>query len=190
MEKTAGDPRIERTRRVVLDATAALIGEIGFGRTSIEAIAERSGVARSTIYRHWPDRPDLLMEAVGHKIVALPPMETGTLRLDLVALLAEVAERLRSPETGPVLISLIAEARRDPQMAAVFAKFTAARFERIRSILDEGVARGDLLDDVDLEQATEDLVAPLFFRALFRMTPIDRDYVERRVDRWLEIYRP
>ena len=183
------DPRIERTRNVVLDATAALIGEVGFGRTTIEAVAERSGVARSTIYRHWPDRTDLLGEAVDCKIAHVPFDQTGDLRKDLLSMLTELSARLGSDKVGPLLLSLIAEAGRDPKMAAMQERFTAARFARIRSILQAAAARGDLPESVDVEQMGEDLVSPIFFRALIRRATIDQEWLQNHVDRLLVDYR-
>ena len=182
------DPRIERTRNVVLDAAAALIGEVGFGRTTIEAIAERSGVARSTIYRHWPDRPELFSDAIDCKIAQVSFSQTGDMRDDLLTMLGELAGRLGAAG-GPMMMSLIAEARRDPQMAEMHERFTTARFARIQSILEAAVDRGDLPRGVDLTQMTEDLVAPLFFRAFIRPSPLDREWVEQHVDRWIETHR-
>jgi AcrR family transcriptional regulator len=182
------DPRIERTRNVVLDATAALIGEIGFGRTTIEAVAERSGVARSTIYRHWPDRTDLLGEAVDCKIAHVPFDQTGNLRNDLLSMITELAARLGSDNVGPLLLSLIAEAGRDPKMAAMQDRFTTARFDRTRAILEAAAARGDLPEDIDVEQMAEDLVSPIFFRGLIRRIPLDRKWLENHVDRLLNRY--
>ena len=183
------DPRIERTRNVVLDATAALIGEVGFGRTTIEAVAERSGVARSTIYRHWPDRTDLLGEAIDCKIAHVPFPQTGDLREDLVTLLLELTARLGSPTAGPMLMSLIAEARRDPKMDALQERFTTARFGRLRSILTAAADRGDLPAGVDVDQLSEDIIAPVFFRAFIRRSPLDQEWVEQHIDRLLSAYR-
>lgn len=183
------DPRIERTRTVVLDATATLIGEIGFGRTSIEAIAERSGVARSTIYRHWSDRPELLMDAVACKIAKVSLADSGQLRPDLLALIGEVAEHLNSPDEAPMMISLIAEARRDPKMAAVYERFTGVRFGHIQSILVSAVDRGELASNLDVEQLAEALMAPLFFRAFIRVATLDHGWVEDHVDRLIDPHR-
>ena len=183
------DPRIERTHSVVLDATAALIGEVGFGRTTIEAVAERSGVARSTIYRHWPDRTDLLVEAVDSRIAHVPFPETGNLRDDLLTMLTELAARLGSDKSGPLLLSLIAEAGRDPKMAKLQARFTTARFGRIRAIIEAAAARGDLPEDVDVEQMGEDLVAAVFFRGLIRRSILDRKWLENHVDRLLAAHQ-
>ncbi|MCP3997749.1 MAG: TetR/AcrR family transcriptional regulator [bacterium] len=182
------DPRIERTRNVVLNATAALLGEVGFGRTTIEAVAERSGVARSTIYRHWPDRTDLLGEAVDCKIAKVPFDQTGNLKNDLLSMTTELAARLGSEEGGPLLLSLIAEAGRDPKMAVMKDRFTTARFGRIRTILQAAAARGDLPGNVDVEQMGEDLVSPIFFRGLIRLSPLDREWLENHVDRLLVNY--
>lgn len=182
------DPRIERTRNVVLEAAAELLGEVGFGRTTIEAIAERSGVARSTIYRHWPDRTDLLAEAVDCKIAHIPFSQTGDLRGDLHTMLGELAAHLGSETVGSLLLSLIAEAGRDPQMAAMQERFTTARFGRIRSILDDAVKRGDLAANADVDQMAEDLLAPLFFRALIRRSIVDPEWIELHVHRWIRAY--
>ena len=182
------DPRIERTRNVVLDATAALIGEVGFGRATIEAVAERSGVARSTIYRHWPDRTDLLAEAVDCKIAHVPYDQTGNLRNDLLSMITELSARLGPDNVGPMLLSLIAEAGRDPKMAEMQERFTTTRFGRIRSILEAAAARGDLPEDVDVDRMAEDLVSPIFFRALIRRSPVDREWLEQHVDRLLATY--
>ncbi|NND84469.1 MAG: helix-turn-helix transcriptional regulator, partial [Acidimicrobiia bacterium] len=71
------DPRIERTKDVVLRAAFAVIGEVGFGGATIDAIAQKSGVARSTIYRHWPDRADLLIESMSRMVGSVESVATG-----------------------------------------------------------------------------------------------------------------
>lgn len=172
----------------MLDAAADLIGEVGFGRTSIEAIAERSGVARSTIYRHWSDRPELLIDAIDCKIAPVQMPQTGDLRNDLVTIVGELAERMGS-EGGPMMVSLMAEARRDEKFAVLFDRFVGARFGRIKSIVESAVDRGDLPADVDSAQMVEDLVAPVFFRAFSRRGPLDEEFIKRHINRWVDAYR-
>ena len=70
---------------MILDAAAEVISDVGFGRASIEAISKRSGVARSTIYRDWPKREDLLLESVGERIGPMKIADTGHFRADLIA---------------------------------------------------------------------------------------------------------
>ncbi len=100
----------------------------------------------------------------------------------------ELAARLGSEEGGPLLLSLIAEAGRDPKMAVMKDRFTTARFGRIRTILQAAAARGDLPGNVDVEQMGEDLVSPIFFRGLIRLSPLDREWLENHVDRLLVNY--
>ena len=118
------DPRIERTRRVVLEAAAELIAECGFGRASIEAISERSGVARSTIYRHWPDRLELLIESVGQHVDSIETPDTGDLRTDLLQTFSRVASMLADEATKSVIASFIAESTRDSELRTLKQKFT------------------------------------------------------------------
>lgn len=183
------DPRIERTKRVVLEATADVIGEVGFGRATIESIAERSGVARSTIYRHWPERADLLLEAVSRR-VALPEMtSSGDLRTDLLALTSAVAALMTEEDTRWVAGSFIIEAGRDSELAAVHRRFVGGRQEFMASIIRSAIEQGELPPDTDVRSFTEDLAAPIFFRSLVLHETIDPAWLESHVDRWIEHYR-
>ena len=91
---TRVDPRIEQTRRIVLGAAVEVIAERGFGGATIDSIAQRCGVARSTIYRHWPDRMELLLEAVNARVGPVETFATGDLREDLVSLILRLGDLL------------------------------------------------------------------------------------------------
>jgi len=183
------DPRIERTRRVVLDAAAELVGECGFGRASIEAISERSGVARSTIYRHWPERSDLLVEAVGKRVGPVTAVDSGDLRTDLLQVFSHLGNLLSSEPTKSVAASFIAEAIRDPELAALHAKFTEKRRATSITLIERAISRGDLPKTTDSSAMADDLAAPVFFRALILHQPIETTWIESHVDRWIEIYQ-
>ncbi len=183
------DPRIERTRRVVLDAAAELVGECGFGRASIEAISERSGVARSTIYRHWPERSELLVEAVGKRVGPVAAIDSGDLRTDLLEVFSQLGNLLSSEPTRSVAASFIAEAMRDPELAALHAKFTERRRAASTTLIEKAISRGDLPKTTDPAAMADDLAAPVFFRALILHQPIDKTWIESHVDRWIEIYQ-
>ena len=183
------DPRIERTRRVVLDAAAELVGECGFGRASIEAISERSGVARSTIYRHWPERSELLVEAVGKRVGPVAAVDSGDLRTDLLQVFSHLGNLLSSEPTKCVAASFIAEAMRDPELAALHAKFTERRRAVSTTLIERAISRGDLPKTTDPAAMADDLAAPVFFRALILHQPIDQTWIESHVDRWIEIYQ-
>ncbi len=183
------DPRIERTRRVVLDAAAELVGECGFGRASIEAISERSGVARSTIYRHWPERSELLVEAVGKRVGPTAAVDSGDLRTDLLQIFSHLGNLLSSEPTRCVAASFIAEAMRDPELAALHAKFTERRRAISTTLIEKAISRGDLPKTTDPAAMADDLAAPVFFRALILHQPIETTWIESHVDRWIEIYQ-
>jgi AcrR family transcriptional regulator len=183
-----GDPRIERTRRVVLKAAAELIGECGFGSTSIEAISERCGVARSTIYRHWPDRSELLVESVRQRMGLPHAAPTGDIRADLVAIYRHLGALLCDPDTGPLAAHFVAESTSDPEIAALHVKLTESRRAETSGLIQEAVDRGDLSSETDAQQMADDLAAGIFYRALIRHEQIDEEWVERHVDRWISTY--
>ena len=173
----------------MLSAASDLVGELGYGRVTVEAIAERSGVARSTIYRHWRQLPELLAAALAASIEDDKPPDTGELRADLVLLVGELAKLLSSPRFSQTAMALIGESQRDPAVAAIHAEFLRGRQQRTGAAIARGIKRGELPDAVDPAAMTVDLAAPVFFRALVQHLPIDSTFVEQHVDRWLEIHR-
>ena len=185
MTSTRVDPRIERTRTVVLDAAVQVIADQGFAGATIDAIARRCGVARSTIYRHWPDRVDLLLDAFSSRIGTVDALIAGDLRRDLVAISLRLADLLTSEPIGSVVASLILEARHDPQLEELRQRFVTVRQEAVTHILAAAIEEGRLPPLEDPTSLAADLAAPIFFRALVLRAPIDRPWVEARVDRWL-----
>jgi len=179
------DPRVARTTTKVLAAVLELIGEVGFGRVSIEAIASRAGVARSTLYRNWGDLPTLLGEALrtGFGTAVVP--DTGDLRSDLLAGLRTAAGLLEDHDLRGMVLAMLAEALRDPEVGRVHREHEAQRRERLRGVLVRGRRRGELPDDVDLDVLIDDLVAPVFHRALLLGQDIDDTFLVWHLDRTL-----
>jgi len=188
MIETNMDPRIERTREVVLRAAVELVGEQGFSGASIEAIAKRSGVARSTIYRHWPQRMDLLLEAVGVAVGHIDALVVGDLRSDLIAIGTHLAEMLTSEPVGSASASLILESRRDPAIDELRKRFVEQRKHAAAQIIAEAMKRGELALSTDPESMVNDIAAPIFFRALVLRVNLDREWIEDHIDRWLHQY--
>lgn len=183
--RAESDPRIERTRRVVFDAACELVSDRGIGRVTVEGIAERCGVARSTIYRHWATLEELLVDALRDRVHADESPDTGFLRGDLYATLGQLAGALESPALGPIIASLIAESARDPDLEAVCSTFTTERRKRVEKLLVRGRERGELPPDTDTNQMAMDLGAAVFFRSLILRQPVGSVFVEATVDRWL-----
>jgi AcrR family transcriptional regulator len=185
----ATDPRIERTRRVVLDATVEVIAESGFRGATIDAIATRSGVARSTIYRNWRGRTELLLEAVRARFGPLRDTTVGEVRRDLLSLASRLADLLTHEPMASVAASLILESRRDPTLAELHRRFAEGRMQEISETVEEAQARGELSLATDGVTIATDLGGPIFLRALVLRAPIDTAWLERHVDAVLAHYR-
>lgn len=180
-ETAACDPRIVRSRAAVLDATGELLCEEGFPGVSIEAVAARSGVAKTTIYRHWPTRADLLVAAFRHMSCDAPQADTGDVRDDLVLLISGLAEQLRSERWATALPSLAAEALHDPGFAELHSAFVAERRQKVLDVIRRGVERGQLPPDTDAGLLGTMVAGPVFFRALVTLEPLDEPGLAERI---------
>ncbi|MFN8123229.1 MAG: TetR/AcrR family transcriptional regulator [Thermoleophilia bacterium] len=177
----ACDPRVARSRSAVLDATGQLLCEEGFPGVTIEAVAARSGVAKTTIYRHWPTRAELLAAAFHHMSCDMPRADTGDVRDDLVALISGLAEQLRTERWAGALPSLAAEALHDPAFAELHSAFVAERRQKVLDVIRRGVERGQLPADTDAGLLGTMVAGPLFFRALVTLEPLDEPGLAERI---------
>lgn len=172
------DPRIARSRAAVIEATLDLLGEVGYGGTSIDAISRRSGVARTTIYRHWPSLAEIVHEAATSTTAVQSVPDTGNARTDLRAHLGVLAAKLNHGPWGRMLPVLVDAAARSPEMLALQRSSTAERRTAAMAIVHRGVAAGQIRDDVDLDLVGEMLVGPLFTRHLVTHRPIDDEFLD------------
>ena len=176
------DPRVLRSKAAILEACSDLIAEEGFGVT-IEAVAARSGTARTTIYRHWPSREALLIDAFGTCVplpVAAAP--TGSLRDDLVAVLGGLAGRLGESGWCATLCSLLDASSRDPELARLRTQTLAERRRPLTDALERGIAAGELPATLDVQRAVAVLAGPIFYRAMIAREPVDAGFVAGLVD--------
>jgi TetR/AcrR family transcriptional regulator, regulator of autoinduction and epiphytic fitness len=184
METTTGpcDPRIERTRRLVLEATVALLADSGYGAVTIEAVAARSGVAKSTIYRHWPGRVELVRDAfLELKPPHAPPAE-GDVREQVIAVLENFARAAAESQWSRCLPSLIDAAAHDPEARRLHSQISSEGRRSMVDLLAAGVANGDLPADLDPELMAEALAGPILLRILFSLPPLEPGQVRPLVD--------
>ena len=175
------DPRVAQTRRIVTQAAAELLAEEGFERLSIEGIAERSGVARSTIYRNWSDRSALLADAFDH-MCAFPDIpDLGSMADELRFLAQAVAEALTTADWAKALPSLVGASHHDPGLAEAKMRFSEQRRRQTGAIFERAMTRGEIASGRDPQQLAEFFAAPLFFRFLMSHQPLDEAFVERHV---------
>ncbi|MFO7280868.1 MAG: TetR/AcrR family transcriptional regulator [Thermoanaerobacterales bacterium] len=179
-----GRPRDDRADAAILDAALAVLAERGPAGFTVDEVAERAGCGKATIYRRWPSRAALLLETAHHMGLQVPDVDTGSVRDDLVALMAELGRKVRS-DSGRILPAVIAEAAVSPEMADVLRGFIDERRQPARRALERGVERGELPPDVDVEAVLDQLGATVLFREVITRRPVDDDYVRRLVDRVL-----
>lgn len=165
--KSAIDPRIERSRRVILAAALEELGEIGYGAFTIESVAARAGVGKSTIYRLWPDRLALIADAFEslHQEKG-PDLATGSPRDKLTRVLRHVAEVVAAGPFSMSLPALIDAAERDSALRRFHHQFQAAVRKPTVALIAASIASGDFPPHIDAELAAQALLGAIFFRRL------------------------
>jgi AcrR family transcriptional regulator len=157
------DPRIAQTRSVVLDAAATLLAERGYAAFTMDALVERTGVSKTTMYKHWPSRTDLIAATV-HRITAAPAIpDTGSVLGDLIALTLDSLDAYKGPR-WPGLASVQEAAGHDPGLRAALESVPAAGFSHVKTVLERAARRGELRPDINTEAAVTILVGAIFFR--------------------------
>ncbi len=182
------DPRVARSRTAVIAATLDLLLERGITATTIEAVAERSGVARTTIYRQWDGQPSLVLDAIGTTLRTPTDPDTGTLRGDLLGLLGGLADALTTSPAAGLMPALIDAAERDPAFAALHHREATQRHQVVHTAIARGIARGELPRDTDPADVLDMVTGPLFYRRLVSAAAVDRAFAQRVVDRVLAAY--
>jgi TetR/AcrR family transcriptional regulator, regulator of autoinduction and epiphytic fitness len=186
------DPRIERSRSQVLAAAAEVLVEVGYGALTIEAVAARSGVAKSTIYRHWPGKPQLVADAFchvhDHEDVAEPP--PGPVRDRVAVILRRLAVDMGVTNRLACLVpALIDAAESSDEMAALAPRIVDERAQPLVDVLDEAVQVGELPLGTDTRLLADALVGPILLARLFHRPPIDSDDIPGLVDQLLPVAR-
>jgi TetR/AcrR family transcriptional regulator of autoinduction and epiphytic fitness len=179
------DPRVERSRRVILEAVLCELGEVGYGALTIEGVAVRAGVGKSTIYRHWPGKLELVEDAFRTLKANVVVPEDGTLRERVIAILEQVAGLLRESTYATCMPALIDAAERDPRVRAFHARFSAERRAVLVAILRDAVESGELPPTADPELLADALVGPILIRRLMLTEPVGPEIAAALVDQVL-----
>ena len=180
-----GRPRSETAQQAILDAAAELLLTHGLGEVSMDAVAERAGVSKATIYRWWPTKETLALEALYHEWdTARPsPNDTGPLRDDLLSLLRPWIRRVRARPYGRVIAALVTEANTDPKFAEQYrARFVEPRRQPARALFKRAIERGEIPADTDVELALDLLFGPIYHRLLHGHAPLTDRFMEAVVD--------
>lgn len=183
MEKKLGRPRSEKTKMAILSAAYELLLENGFGTVTIEKIAERAGVSKATIYKWWPNKAAVVMDAFfDAAVVKLPIPDTGSTINDMIIQVNNLAKFLISRE-GKVINEIIAEGQFDQKLAETYRMvyFKPRRLDS-RYILERGISRGELKEDLDIELVMDLIFGPLFYRLLITGDMVDEAFIKNIIN--------
>jgi TetR/AcrR family transcriptional regulator, regulator of autoinduction and epiphytic fitness len=180
------DPRQVRTRARVLAAARTVLRRDGLGGATIDAIATEAGVARSTVYRNWTTREDVLAAAFDDAIG--PPSSTDDalpVRDQLERVLRELAGSLSTSEWGRTLPAVVAAIDAEPSLAGRYGRLTQERRAAMSGLLTAAIGRGELPQSTPVDDAIDALVGPLFYRRLIRQTRTSTTWISNHLDRTL-----
>jgi AcrR family transcriptional regulator len=179
-----GRPRSETARLAILAAAAELALDRGLAAVSMDAVADRAGVSKATIYRWWPTKETLALDALYHEWAGVPrPRDTGSLREDLLSLLRPWAKEAGRRPYARVIAALIATAQADPEFGRRYReRFVEPRREAARAIFRRAAGRGEIPAGTDIEVALDLLYGPVYHRLLHGHAPLTDRFVRDVID--------
>jgi len=181
-----------KREQAILAATRELLAEHGVHDLTVERVAARSGVAKTTIYRRWRSKDDLalavLLDMV-EQIVEVPDL--GDTRAELIALLDTAVQILGTTLMGRVMQGLASDLATDPSLGRRFReRIVGFRVGEVRRLLDRGVARGELREGLDVDLVHELLFGPVYYRLLLSGGRLDDRLAGQIVDAVLPGLKP
>jgi len=172
------DTRVTRSKQLILKVTWDLLSENGLGGVSVDEIARRSGVAKTTIYRHWATRSDLLIDACSQISATQEVPNKGNLKADITALMNDLAHMLRTARWSSVLPSVMDNAERDPAIAEVHSRLQRIHAAPFRVVIDRAIKTKEIPQSSDPAVLIAALVGPLFYRRWFSREPLDGKFIK------------
>jgi AcrR family transcriptional regulator len=188
-DRPRGRPRSALADLAIREAAVDLFAERGFEGFSVEDVADLAGVSKATVYRRYPSKVDLVVEAascLAADEITFP--DTGNLRDDVRGLARSLVETFRTSPAGRVMPVMTFERRRYPELDAGYRRFLADRKARTREVLRRGIERGELPPDTDVAVMGSMLVGPIFHRLMITQEPLDEAFVDALVDAILRAF--
>jgi AcrR family transcriptional regulator len=172
------DERVRRSKELILRTTSELLIEHGMSGVSVDEVSRRSGVAKTTIYRHWRSRTDLVLEAAALISTVQQTADSGNIEGDLTSLLLDLASSLRTASWPLVLPSIVDAAERDPELAAMYSQKQIKHGAPYVTVIERAKKKGLVSAKADTSALVAQLVGPLFYRRWFSREPLDEKFVK------------
>ncbi|WP_405139333.1 TetR/AcrR family transcriptional regulator [Sphaerisporangium sp. NBC_01403] len=192
--RTPGRPRSEKAEKAIIDAAIDMIAEgTGVAELSIEAIAARAGVGKTTIYRRWSNKEELVVDALATLKAPLPELDAESVRENVVRYLAVMQHETNHRRTRCIMNIALSESERFPHLAERFREIAIKpRREALRGVIQRGVESGELRADVDVEVAMAAMTGAMLFFTKWRDSDeeLPADLAERIADQVLGGLRP
>ena len=178
-----GRPRDHARDEAIHEAALEVLSEVGYDRTTVEAIATRAHVSKATIYRRYKNKQELLMAAMGeHAACSLPQIDTGSLRGDLIELISEHVKALKGPD-GELLMALLSSAHRDPELGKLLPQNKPIINDSTSvQIFERALARKEISASANLEFLGEVVPAIFSHRLFITHQSVNRKFIEHLVD--------
>jgi AcrR family transcriptional regulator len=174
--------RSEKATQDVIEAALDVLLEEGVARFTVDAVVARSGVAKTTVYRWWPNRQALILDAIHAQLTASATPNTGDTRADLAAYLAPFATAAHDSPASRLMPDLCAAARRDPDLAGLRDVLLTEKRQPVITILELARARGEIAADADLDQLATMIIGPLAYTKSLRGIPVDPALLTSAID--------
>ncbi|MCW2916052.1 MAG: putative HTH-type transcriptional regulator YdeS [Actinomycetia bacterium] len=175
-----GRRRNDAAHEAILDAAMRLLTTAGGEPVTVDTIAREAGVGKQTIYRWWPTKGAIFLEALTrHARIEVPSPDTGSLPADLEQFLTATFHGANEPATASLLRTLAAEASGNPYVAELLREFTQTRRDALNTILERGQGRGELAADTDLGLMVDQVYGLLWYRLLLGNAPFTPGLAKR-----------
>ncbi|MEU7556385.1 TetR/AcrR family transcriptional regulator [Streptomyces sp. NPDC044571] len=169
-------------RAAVLEATVTELTETGYAALTVEGVAQRAGVHKTTIYRNWKTSDGLIADALTrHFATAITIPDTGAVESDLRALTRSLVTTMTTRAGRALLATVLSDAGRLPQLTEIKRALFEDRFRRAEPVVTRAVERGELPTETDPDELLKALVAPIYFRLVFTDEPVDETTADRAV---------
>jgi AcrR family transcriptional regulator len=174
-----GRPRSHEAHMAILKAALSEVHELGFRAVSIDSLSAKSGVAKTTIYRRWPNKAAVVMDAFFHEIgpgIAFVPCEKS---VDSIQIQMQALAKAFRGKFGPLIKALLGEAQFDPELAEAFRdRWIAPRREAAKAVLRDAIRKEELRSNIDLDTTIDALYGGLYYRLLIGAGPLSQAYVD------------
>ena len=168
-------------RQKAIDATLELVAEDGISGFTIDGVSKRSGVAKTTLYRHWTSGSELLVHSLDCQVERLPTPDTGSLRGDLNSLMTMLVDIASDTSMRQLMLDLLSAAAKDPELAAVQQAMARERMKPILEVVGRAIERGEI-DEADPDLVLMFIEGPLLARMMLSAEPITNEEIPRLID--------